>query len=302
VDIFENQTSACRDGTSDCPIGGTFGSWGFYVLGIFMACVFQLGPKTNYGQSEQNPAYWLQLLLATKQTGAKVTWYDPVKDQTRERNLTSMDWRTWIRFIMSFLINGVGYHILVHALPIQVASQSSLTGVVFRAVGMMYLVDLDDTPGYTLTIVEKTPEPEKEETEAPEKPKLDSDIAGTPEKIDTADAVAMSAEVEQIIEEARAKLDALASGKMTHGHGKRNATNHLLAGALLVTTPEPGQLEGDDVEGGAGEADGSRSLPSGTTKKKGGIGGAALASAGAGVGDEAYGGGDEADGGGTVEC
>jgi hypothetical protein len=214
-----------------------------------MACVFQLGPKTNYGQSEQNPAYWLQLLLATKQTGAKVTWYDPIKDQTRERNLTSMDWRTWIRFTMSFLINGVGYHILVHALPIQVASQSSLTGVVFRAVGMMYLVDLDDTPGYTLTIVEKTPEPE---TEAPEKPKLDSDIAGTPEKIDTADAVAMSAEVEHIIEEARAKLDALARDKMTHGHGKRRSTNHLLAGALLVTTFEPGQFEegGNEADSG----------------------------------------------------
>ena len=27
-----------------------------------------------------------------------------------------------------------------------VATQSSLTGVVFRAVGMMYLVDLDDSP------------------------------------------------------------------------------------------------------------------------------------------------------------
>ena len=53
---------------------------------------------------------------------------------------------------MSFIINGIGYHILVHALPLQVAVQTSLTGVVFQAVGMMYLVDLDDTPGYKLTI------------------------------------------------------------------------------------------------------------------------------------------------------
>lgn len=56
---------------------------------------------------------------------------------------------------MSFLVNGVGFHILVHALPIQVAAQSTLTSVALRAVGMMYLADLDDTPGYTLTIVQQ---------------------------------------------------------------------------------------------------------------------------------------------------
>ena len=55
-------------------------------------------------------------------------------------------------FFMSFIINGMCYHIFVHPLPLQVAAQTSLTGVVFRAVGMMYLVDLDDTPGYQLTI------------------------------------------------------------------------------------------------------------------------------------------------------
>jgi len=54
---------------------------------------------------------------------------------------------------MSFLINGIGYHILVQALPVQVAQQTSLTGFVLRAVGMMYLVDMDDTPGYKLTVV-----------------------------------------------------------------------------------------------------------------------------------------------------
>merc|ERR1719491_2102523 len=67
-------------------------------------------------------------------------------------NLHAGDIRVMLRFFLSFLINGVGFHILVHALPLQVAAQSSLTGVVFRAVGMMYLVDLDDTPGYKLTI------------------------------------------------------------------------------------------------------------------------------------------------------
>ena len=83
----------CLDGTKDCPVGGTNGSWGFYVMGIFMACVFQLGPKTKYGESEQNPAYWLKLLLTTKEKGVKVTWYDPVKDKTYERPLSPNDWR-----------------------------------------------------------------------------------------------------------------------------------------------------------------------------------------------------------------
>lgn len=158
IDIFENETTNCRDGTSGCPVVGTLGSWSFYLLGIFMACVFQLGPKTNFGESEQNPAFWLQLFLLTKQNGTKVTWYDPVKDKTMELTLSPNDWKIWLRFIMSFIVNGIGYHILVHALPIQVASQSSLTGVVFRAVGMMYLVDLDDAAGFALTVVESAPQ------------------------------------------------------------------------------------------------------------------------------------------------
>jgi hypothetical protein len=61
------------------------------VLGIFMACVFQLGPKTKFGETEQNPAYWLQLLLTTKEDGVKVTWYDPIGDRTNERQLTTGD-------------------------------------------------------------------------------------------------------------------------------------------------------------------------------------------------------------------
>jgi hypothetical protein len=165
ADIYESDTTKCRDGSANCPIGGTLGSWGFFVLGIFMACVSLLGPKTRFGQSEQNPAYWLQLLLVSKQDGVKVTWFDPVKNEHKERTLSVGDWRTWVRFQMSFLINSVGFHILVHALPLQVAYQSSFTDVVFRAVGMMYLVDLDDTPGYTLTVATTRPEPEKEEVD-----------------------------------------------------------------------------------------------------------------------------------------
>jgi len=135
ADVYGSETHSCLDGSKQCPVVGTFGSWGMYVLGIFMACVYLLGPKTNFGQSEQNPSYWLYLLLAAKQTGAKCSWYDPVADKTFEKYLSPNDWTIWARFFMSFMINGVGFHILVHALPIQVAGQSTLIGVVFRAVG-----------------------------------------------------------------------------------------------------------------------------------------------------------------------
>lgn len=127
TDIFRSETHTCIDGTPNCPVVGTLGSWGFYVLGIFMACVFLVGPKTSFGQSEQDPAFWLQLLLVAKQR-AKCTWYDFHADQTESCMMRPSDWRIWFRFLLSFLINGVGFHILVHALPIQVASQSSLTG------------------------------------------------------------------------------------------------------------------------------------------------------------------------------
>jgi hypothetical protein len=243
VDIFDNATGSCRDGSNGCPIGGTLGSWGFYILGIFMACVFQLGPKTKFGESEQNPAYWLQLLLATKQSGAKITWYDPVQDKTEERFLYSGDWRTWMRFWMSFLINGVGFHILVHALPIQVASQSSLTGVVFRAVGMMYLVDLDDTPGYKLTIVQKAEEEIKKEVEHKKEEEAASpeteEVAPTNQPGGALGPTELNEEAQLIIEEARKKLEALARGELPAGR-KRGVTNRdLLVGVLLTDNEEP---------------------------------------------------------------
>merc|ERR1712071_122577 len=151
IDMVADNVSKCLDGTPGCPIGGTLGSWLFFVLGIFMALVFQLGPKTNFGDSEQNPTYWLRLFLVLKQGNSKIYWINKMKgNRPRSLSLNPGDYRVMLRFLMSFLINGFGFHILVHALPLQIASQSSLTGVVFRAVGMMYLVDLDDTPGYKL--------------------------------------------------------------------------------------------------------------------------------------------------------
>lgn len=234
--IFNTSTHSCLDGTPDCPVTGTLGSWGFYVLGIFMACVYLLGPNTNFGQSEQNPAFWLQLLLSSKQLNTKVTWFDPVHNETRSRILYSMDWRIWIRFLMSFLINGIGFHILVHALPIQVAGQSSLVGVVFRAVGMMYLVDLDDTPGYEMTLVNKSdsevlnmtdtktsddnlPETTDEETGVDGKIKAEAEVMDEGE---------MATLAQKIIADAQAKLDALSSGKGIKG---KNTNMPLLSAA-----------------------------------------------------------------------
>lgn len=136
---------------------------------------------------------------------------------------------------MSYLINGVGFHILVHALPIQVAAQSSFTSVVFRAVGMMYLVDLDDTPGYTLTIVQQ--QDDKEDTKEDKKPSKPE----TPAPSATAmSAPEISAEASKIIEEARAKLDALARGE------KPTATNSQIL--LAASLANAGELEDGDIK------------------------------------------------------
>lgn len=195
-----------------------------------MACVFLLGPKTAFGQSEQDPAFWLQLLLVAKQR-SKCTWFSNETDQTESRMLRPSDWRIWFRFFMSFLINGIGFHILVHALPIQVASQSSLTGVVFRAVGMMYLVDLDDTPGYTLTIVqeEKDTSTEDEKTEPADIKVEQQEQPAKPDVGETA------AQADQIVANARAQLDALAAGVDIPQKQKLGAAGGLLLAGAVTT-------------------------------------------------------------------
>lgn len=157
IDIRNTSTQTTLDRTQNVPVVGTMGSWLVYVLGIFMQCVYILGPKQNFGSSEQNPHFWIKAFLAVKETGAVCSWFDPLDDKQKEMELSHNDLRLWIPFFMSFLINGVGFHILVHALPIQVAAQSTLSGIVIRAVGMMYLVDLDDAPGTVMKFIEKRP-------------------------------------------------------------------------------------------------------------------------------------------------
>ena len=217
VDIYQNETHTCIDGTPDCPVVNTLGSWGYYILGTFMACVFLLGPKSGFGESQQNPAFWLQLLLSAKQAGCSISWYDPVQDVTHTRELTQGDWRIWARFIMSFLVNGVGFHILVHALPIQVASQSSLTGIVFRAVGMIYLVDLDNTSGYKLTIQQNEKEGEATKQGAELKPdsttqSLQPIVEDNVSVFSLGTHKGLDVQVQAIIDEAHAKIDALVRG------------------------------------------------------------------------------------------
>ena len=236
TDIYDTDTQNCRDGTPDCPVVGTFGSWGFYVLGIFMACVYLVGPKTSFGQSEQNPAYWLQLLLSAKHTGSKIIWTD-YNGEPMTWELSAMDWRLWVRFLMSFLINGVGFHILVHALPIQVASQSSFTGVVFRAVGMMYLVDLDDTPGYTLTIVEMEEPPTKDEVEETA-PDDNSDVA---------------ASAAAIIADAQKKLDALAASQGMGSPKNNGMPVGLMSPGAALAMAAGVRTDGDDQDAGGDE-------------------------------------------------
>lgn len=196
VDIYQSSTMTCPDGTTGCPVGQTLGSWCVYVIGVLMAVVYLLGPKSAYGTSELNPAFWLRLLLTAKNTGALVSWHDPVKDQNFQCTIKSSHWSLWLRFFMSFLVNGVGFHVLVHALPIQVAAQSTFLMVVYRSVGMMHLVDMDDTSGYELRLEDASRTKGIIEEAAPKKE--EEDIADRAQKI---------------VDDAKAQLDALIKGK-----------------------------------------------------------------------------------------
>ncbi|GKY93132.1 hypothetical protein MPSEU_000281400 [Mayamaea pseudoterrestris] len=192
ADAFHTSTYTSLDGTPNVPIGLTLGSYLFYVLGIFFALVFMLGPKTNYGSSEQNTSFWLQMLLTAKITGACASYVAIHTKKLGHYNLVHNDWRLWLRFVMSFIVNGFGFHVLIHALPIQVGSQSSFTNVVLRSVGMMYLVNLDDTTGSKLTLTEG-------ENPAP--------VAGNSKMEDEAHAI------RRIISEATTRLEALSKNK-----------------------------------------------------------------------------------------
>ena len=231
--MFNTKTHYCLDGTPNCPVTGTLGSWSLYVLGIFMACVFQLGPKSNFGRtSEQNAAFWLKLFLPVRQysTSPTYSYHDSVENTTKSFQLNGSQ---WVRFLVSYLVNGIGYHILVHALPIQIAAQSSLTGVVFRAVGMIYLTSLDDISGNEITMI-----PPDDDTEAKDDDTVGSTASlysffggiggttggggggGRPNR----DELEVVKAAEKIIVKAQAKLDELRHGRGGQRRRRRRAT------------------------------------------------------------------------------
>lgn len=151
---YQTKFHTCLDGTPRCEVGKTMGSWAVYCLGIFMANVYMLGPHSNFGQSEQNPVFWLQLLMTAKEGKKSLAWSQN-NGQRVVYKLHIHDWRIWARLLMSFIVNGIGYHILVHALPIQIADSGSLMSIVGTAVGMMYLVDLDDAGGKPMDLIDE---------------------------------------------------------------------------------------------------------------------------------------------------
>jgi len=181
---------------------------------------------------------------------------------------------------MSFLINGIGYHILVHALPLQGAQQSSFTSFVLRSVGMIYLVDLDDTPGYKLTVVLPPVEPtsggepttkrlslfpnkvEHAPATAPTTPVVTTPATTTNTTVvsgggsgGSGDATLdeISRATQEIIEEAKRKLDALACGEIVASATTYKATSpNLLLGVYVSSTtvgggqsPEQNEQPGD---------------------------------------------------------
>lgn len=153
-DTYSTTTRSCFNGTEGCLMLESLGSYCLYFMGTFMACVFYVGPMNSFGKKEHDPVFWLKLFLMTKQSGSAVlSWKDPNTEQTKTLPLTRNGVRIWAQFFMSWIVNSICFHFLLHALPIQIASKSSIMGVVFSSVGMIYLVDLDDSTGNTLTLV-----------------------------------------------------------------------------------------------------------------------------------------------------
>lgn len=144
-----------------------------------MPCVFFVGPGNSYGKKEQNSAFWLKLFLLMKEaTGSTngmliLKWTNVATEQEQllqvptisALQISTIPFQIQTRYFMSYFINGAGFFILLHLLPLQVAAPNNGIGVVFRAVGMIYLVNLDDTSGNTMTLVQTQEEEDAIEEE-----------------------------------------------------------------------------------------------------------------------------------------
>ena len=214
-------------------------------MGAFMACVFYVGPLNSYGKKEHDPVFWLKLFLMSKQSSSVVSWRDSVTDQVKTMDLRKNDWRVWLRFIMSFTINDICFHFLLHVLPIQIASKSSILGVVYSAVGMIYLVDLDDTTGNTMTLV---PRDNRNQPGMMEEGYNSVGHGGG----DLDDKI-LASEKQKIVDEAmkdiRFKFEALIVGKKSKDHhlGLQSITH-----ALYLSTQKT-EMEEDDTRNGKSE-------------------------------------------------
>ena len=130
----------------------------------------------------------------------------------------------------------------MHALPVEVASQSTFTGVVIHAVGMLYIVDLDDTGDvHEMTIVPLGPDPSDTVDEDEEFEKFHESLA----KVDNS----LDREAEMIIQEAVAKLEALAASRgvmiATNGdHGKTSAKDPSAEAMMSLMAEEAGDYGG----------------------------------------------------------
>lgn len=110
-----------------------------------------------------------------------------------------------------------------------VAAQSSFTGVIARAVGMLYIVDLDDTTEvFEMTIVPLSPDPCDTASEEDEEFLT---------KVDHFDQ-----EAEMIIQEAAAKLEALAASRgvslVINGDNRENSKKDPSANAMMSLMAE----------------------------------------------------------------
>jgi len=143
-----------------CAPTGDWLTWLLYVLGIFVMNVYILGPGNNFGNSQQNPAFWLAVLLANKRGKSTISWREQHGLGMAGGHFTVSAWkrhdyRMWCRFICSTWVNGFCFRLLLHSLPIQLATKPNLLSVIRQSLGVIWIAGLDDAPkGIKLTVEE----------------------------------------------------------------------------------------------------------------------------------------------------
>jgi len=119
----------------------------------------------------------------------------------------------------------------LRARPVQVAGQSTVIGVLFRSVGMIYLVDLDDIAGSTMTLVSTDEDTDVGNTTSYGSSGKSGSTAGK----QPLDEKEFDAEKQKIIQEAvkdvETKLQALARGERPSQARSRMSS---ITGALFM--------------------------------------------------------------------